>query len=133
MREAGVNVVTVGVFCWAHLEPRPGERDFGWLDRVLDLLHAGGVHVFLATHTIAPNPPNIIEKGMAALGTVPKFLLPKPMAYPRPSPTPMQPRMMTTLSIFHFAPGPVAMANPVPKSNATNQSAAMDTPYLPTV
>ena len=34
MREAGVNVVTVGVFSWARLEPRPGERDLGWLDRV---------------------------------------------------------------------------------------------------
>ena len=97
------------------------------------MTHDFALHVFLATHTIAPSTPNIIEKGMAALGTTPKFLLPKPMAYPIPSPKPMQPRMMATLSIFHFAPGSVAMANPVPYSNATNQSAAMNTPYLPTV
>jgi len=56
MREAGVTVVTVGVFSWARLEPRPGERDFGWLDRVLDLLHAGGIGVFLATPTASPPP-----------------------------------------------------------------------------
>lgn len=96
------------------------------------MIYAFALHVFLATHTIAPSTPNIIEKGMAALGITPKFLLPRPIAYPRPSPTPMQPRMMTTLSTFHFAPRPVAMANPVPNNNATNQSAAMKTPYLPT-
>ncbi|WP_447002886.1 beta-galactosidase [Saccharothrix isguenensis] len=56
MRRAGVNTVTVGVFSWARIEPRPGERDFGWLDRVLDLLHGGGVEVFLATPTASPPP-----------------------------------------------------------------------------
>jgi beta-galactosidase len=56
MREAGVNVVTVGVFSWARIEPRPGERDLGWLDRALDLLHAGGIRVFLATPTASPPP-----------------------------------------------------------------------------
>ena len=39
MRAAGVNLVTLGVFSWGRLEPREGEFDFGWLDRVLDLLH----------------------------------------------------------------------------------------------
>ena len=29
MREAGVNLVTVGVFSWASLEPAPGELDLG--------------------------------------------------------------------------------------------------------
>ncbi len=29
MVRAGVNLVTVGVFSWARLEPSPGERDFG--------------------------------------------------------------------------------------------------------
>ncbi|MFD1832976.1 beta-galactosidase [Streptomyces desertarenae] len=56
MREAGVNLATVGVFSWARIEPRPGERDFGWLDRVLDLLHAGGIGVCLATPTASPPP-----------------------------------------------------------------------------
>ncbi|HET8598861.1 MAG TPA: beta-galactosidase [Segeticoccus sp.] len=54
MREAGVNLVTVGVFSWALLEPRPGCYDFGWLDRLLDLLHEHGIAVDLATATAAP-------------------------------------------------------------------------------
>ncbi|MDB1089685.1 beta-galactosidase [Streptomyces sp. ACA25] len=56
MREAGVNLATVGVFSWARLEPRPGAREFGWLDRVLDLLHEGGIDVCLATPTASPPP-----------------------------------------------------------------------------
>ncbi|WP_320773212.1 beta-galactosidase [Streptomyces sp. CRN 30] len=56
MRRAGVNSVTVGVFSWARLEPRPGEYDFGWLDRVLDLLHEHGIGVVLATPTASPPP-----------------------------------------------------------------------------
>ncbi|ANC32956.1 beta-galactosidase [Isoptericola dokdonensis] len=54
MREAGVNLVTVGVFSWARYEPRPGVRDFAWLDEVLDVLHAAGVAVDLATPTASP-------------------------------------------------------------------------------
>lgn len=56
MREAGVNLVTVGVFSWALLEPAPGAYEFGWLDRLLDLLHDGGIAVDLATPTAAPPP-----------------------------------------------------------------------------
>jgi beta-galactosidase len=56
MREAGVNFVSVGVFAWALLEPRPGEYEFGWLDRVMDRLHAGGIRVDLATATASPPP-----------------------------------------------------------------------------
>ena len=56
MREAGVNLATVGVFSWAMLEPTPGERDFGWLTEVLDLLHANGIGVGLATPTASPPP-----------------------------------------------------------------------------
>jgi beta-galactosidase len=54
MREAGVNLVTVGVFSWALLEPAPGSYEFGWLDRVIELLWSRGVAVDLATPTAAP-------------------------------------------------------------------------------
>lgn len=54
MQEAGVTMVSVGIFSWALLEPEPGRYDFGWLDRVLDLLHAHGVRVDLGTPTVAP-------------------------------------------------------------------------------
>lgn len=56
MREAGVGLVTVGVFSWALLEPAEGRYEFGWLDRVLDLLHDGGIQVDLATATASPPP-----------------------------------------------------------------------------
>lgn len=56
MQQAGGNLATVGVFSWARLEPRPGEYDLGWLDRVLDLLHGGGIAVDLATATASPPP-----------------------------------------------------------------------------
>ncbi|NKY40404.1 beta-galactosidase [Cellulomonas septica] len=54
MREAGVSLVSVGIFSWALLEPRPGEHDFGWLDRLLDLLHENGIRVDLGTPTASP-------------------------------------------------------------------------------
>ncbi|WP_371497163.1 beta-galactosidase [Kitasatospora sp. NBC_00374] len=54
MRQAGVTMVTVGVFAWARLQPGPREWDFGWLDRLFDLLAAHGVAVDLATATASP-------------------------------------------------------------------------------
>ncbi|HYN96692.1 MAG TPA: beta-galactosidase [Pilimelia sp.] len=56
MRAAGVNLVSLGVFAWARLEPAEGRYDFGWLDRVLDLLADGGVRAALATPTASPPP-----------------------------------------------------------------------------
>ncbi len=56
MQQAGVNLVTVAVFSWALIEVEPGRFTFGWLDRVLDLLHDGGIAVDLATATASPPP-----------------------------------------------------------------------------
>ncbi|MFD7426110.1 beta-galactosidase [Streptomyces sp. NPDC059818] len=56
MKEAGVNSVTLGVFSWAKIEPRPGAREFGWLDRLMDLMHEHGIGVVLATPTASPPP-----------------------------------------------------------------------------
>lgn len=56
MREAGVNLVSVGIFSWSLLEPSEGEYEFGWLDRVLDLLHENGIRVDLANATASPPP-----------------------------------------------------------------------------
>jgi beta-galactosidase len=56
MQEAGVNLVSVGIFSWALLEPKPGEYDFGWFDRLMDLLHAHGIRACLATATASPPP-----------------------------------------------------------------------------
>jgi beta-galactosidase len=54
MREAGVNIVTLGVFSWGLLEPREGEYDWGWFDEVIGLLHDAGIAIDLATPTAAP-------------------------------------------------------------------------------
>jgi beta-galactosidase len=56
MQEAGVTLVSLAIFAWAKLEPRPGQYDFAWLDRIMDLLHAGGIRVDLATATASPPP-----------------------------------------------------------------------------
>ena len=56
MREAGVNLVSLGIFSWALLEPEEGVYDFGWLDEILDLLHAGGIRVDLANASASPPP-----------------------------------------------------------------------------
>jgi beta-galactosidase len=54
MREAGVNLVSLGIFAWPKLQPRPDRFDFAWLDGLMDLLHAHGVNVNLATPSASP-------------------------------------------------------------------------------
>ncbi len=54
MVEAGVNLVTLGVFSWGSVEPREGEFDFDWLDEILSRLDAAGIGVDLATPTASP-------------------------------------------------------------------------------
>jgi beta-galactosidase len=56
MKEAGVDLVTVGVFSWAQLEPREGTFSFGWLRELLDLLGGAGIGVDMATPTASPPP-----------------------------------------------------------------------------
>ncbi|SFI16532.1 beta-galactosidase [Nocardioides psychrotolerans] len=56
MLEAGVDLVTVGVFSWAHLEVGPGDYRFAWLDDVLGRLTSAGIGIDLATATASPPP-----------------------------------------------------------------------------
>ena len=56
MKEAGVNLVSLGIFSWSRIEPTEGKFDFGWLDRAMDLLHEAGIGVDLATATASPPP-----------------------------------------------------------------------------
>ena len=56
MLEAGVDLVTVGVFSWAHLEVAPGDYRFEWLDDVLGRLSSAGIGIDLATATASPPP-----------------------------------------------------------------------------
>jgi len=54
MREAGVNLVSVGIFNWGLIEPREGEYDFAYLEELLGLLHEHGIAVDLGTPTASP-------------------------------------------------------------------------------
>ncbi|WP_299038686.1 beta-galactosidase [uncultured Pseudokineococcus sp.] len=56
MVEAGVSMVTVGVFSWALLEPQEGRYETAWLRRVMDRLHGAGIRVDLATPSASPPP-----------------------------------------------------------------------------
>ncbi|MBP2436810.1 beta-galactosidase [Microbacterium amylolyticum] len=56
MKKAGVDVVSVAIFSWAKIQPADGQWDFAWLDDVIDLMHANGIGVDLATATASPPP-----------------------------------------------------------------------------
>ena len=49
MKLAGCNLMSVGIFAWAALEPDEGRYDFDWLETVLNRLHAANIRVLLAT------------------------------------------------------------------------------------
>lgn len=61
MREAGVNLVNLGIFAWSVLEPRRGVYEFDLMDQVMDLLAEGGICVDLATPTASP-PPWLVDE-----------------------------------------------------------------------
>ena len=49
MKKSHCNLMSVGIFSWAALEPEEGVYDFGWLEEILNKLYENGVHVLLAT------------------------------------------------------------------------------------
>jgi beta-galactosidase len=49
MREAGINVLAVGIFSWSMLESDEGVYHFDWLDECFDRLHKNGQKIILAT------------------------------------------------------------------------------------
>src|SRR3954464_8687524 len=51
MKESGMSVVRLGESSWSLFEPREGEFDFAWMDRIIDGLHANGIKVILGTPT----------------------------------------------------------------------------------
>ncbi|MGO2751081.1 MAG: beta-galactosidase [Pseudoclavibacter sp.] len=54
MQEANVTMVSLGIFAWSRIQPNEETFDFEWLDRIIDLLHANGIAVDLATATASP-------------------------------------------------------------------------------
>nr|WP_286308661.1 beta-galactosidase [Agromyces mangrovi] len=57
MQEAGVNIVSLGIFAWSRIQPAEGVWDFAWLDTVIEKLHAG------ASASISPRPPPRRRRG----------------------------------------------------------------------
>ena len=51
MKLAHCNTMTVSIFSWTHLEPEEGRFEFGWLDKVMDMLAENGAYAVLATPT----------------------------------------------------------------------------------
>nr|WP_154959404.1 beta-galactosidase [Paenibacillus xylanexedens] len=53
MKDAGINVVRIAESTWSTHEPQNGVFDFTSVDRVLDAMHAAGIHVIVGTPTYA--------------------------------------------------------------------------------
>lgn len=49
MKEAHCNVVSLGIFAWATLEPEEGQFDFSFMDTVINRLTENGIKIILAT------------------------------------------------------------------------------------
>ncbi|WP_341862775.1 beta-galactosidase [Gymnodinialimonas sp. 57CJ19] len=54
MADLGLTWVRIGEFAWSRLEPSPGDLQFDWLDRAIDVLHGAGLKVVLGTPTATP-------------------------------------------------------------------------------
>lgn len=56
MKRANVNMVSIGIFAWALLQPDEDTFTFGWLDKIMDMLADNDIDVCLGTATAAqPN------------------------------------------------------------------------------
>ena len=53
MKDCGLSVVRVGESSWGLFEPREGEFEFAWMDRIIDKMHQAGIKVILGTPTYA--------------------------------------------------------------------------------
>ena len=61
MKEAGLSVMRVGESTWSSWEPREGEFEFAWMERILDSLNRAGIKVILGTPTYSI-PPWLFKK-----------------------------------------------------------------------
>jgi beta-galactosidase len=54
MKDSGFDIIRVGEFGWALMEPEEGRYEWGLFDRALDLAHEHGLQVILGTPTATP-------------------------------------------------------------------------------
>ena len=89
MQKAGINVVRVGESTWSSWEPRDGDFQFAWMERVLDRMEGAGIHVILGTPTYSiptwlyKEHPEIL---VTHNGAAPALSDPYSPAYPSSSP-----------------------------------------------
>ena len=85
MQRAGITVVRVGESTWSSWEPRDGDFQFAWMQRVLDRLHQAGIKVILGTPTYSiptwlyREHPEIV---VGHAGTAPPLTDPYSPSYP---------------------------------------------------
>ena len=85
MQKAGITVVRVGESTWSSWEPRDGQFEFAWMQRVLDRMHQAGIKVILGTPTYSI--PTWLYKAHPEIavthnGTAPPLSSPYSPSYP---------------------------------------------------
>ncbi len=89
MKDAGITVVRIGESTWSSWEPRDGEFQFAWMDRIVDSMHKAGIRVIMGTPTYSIPPwmykkhPEIV---VTHLGTAPPLSDPWYPSYPSSMP-----------------------------------------------
>ncbi len=85
MQKAGITVVRVGESTWSSWEPRDGDFQFAWMQRVLDRLHQAGIKAILGTPTYSvptwlykEHPEIVVTRN----GTAPPLSDPYEATYP---------------------------------------------------
>lgn len=68
MKKAGLTVVRIGESTWSSWEPRDGQFEYGYIDRVVEAMHKAGIKVILGTPTYSI-PPWLYYKHPEILAT----------------------------------------------------------------
>lgn len=61
MKALGIDRVRIAEFAWSRIEPSPGEYNWDWLDRAIDVLANAGLKVVMCTPTATP-PKWLIDR-----------------------------------------------------------------------
>ncbi|WP_158937928.1 beta-galactosidase [Burkholderia sp. S171] len=61
MKALGIDRVRIAEFAWSRIEPSPGEYNWAWLDRAIDVLGDAGLKVVMCTPTATP-PKWLIDR-----------------------------------------------------------------------
>ena len=67
MKKAHVNVVSLGIFAWAALEPEEGVYRFEWMEKIINDLYANGI---TNVHVYSMNNPDVAAKIQANLSDI---------------------------------------------------------------